>query len=92
MPKVKLLGDRVTEGDVPVPLRATVCGLPVALSVTETVPLVVPVMVGAKLTLMVHELPAATLVPQLFVSEKPALTAIPEIASADEPVLVSVIG
>ena len=79
-------------GDVPVPLSETVCGLPVALSVTEIVPLVLPVIVGAKLTLMVHELPAATLVPQLFVCVKPALVAIPEMVSVALPLLVSVTG
>ena len=79
-------------GDVPVPLIETVCGLPVALSVTETVPLALPVIVGAKLTLMVHELPAATLVPQLFVCVKPALVAIPEMVSVALPLLVSVTG
>lgn len=62
------------------------------MSVIETVPLAVPVMVGAKLTLMVHELPAATLAPQLFVCVKPALALIPEIVSAEEPMFVSVIG
>ena len=82
----------MTFGDVPVPVREAVCGLPLALSVTEIVPLVLPVIVGAKLTLMVHELPAATLVPQLFVCVKPALVASPEIVSAAVPPLVSVSG
>lgn len=60
------------------------------MSVTESVPLALPVVVGAKLALMVHELPEATLVPQLFVWVKPALTAIPEIVSEAVPLLVSV--
>jgi hypothetical protein len=34
----------------PVPLRAAVCGLPVALSVTVSVPLAAPDAVGAKYT------------------------------------------
>ncbi len=79
-------------GDVPVPVSATVCGLPVALSVTESVPLAFPAVVGAKLTLIVQELPAATLEPQVFVSEKPALVVIPEMLSAAVPLLLSVRG
>lgn len=61
------------------------------MSVTDRVPLALPVTVGAKLTLMVHELPAATLDPQLFVCEKPELAANAEIVSATPPLFVSVI-
>jgi len=91
-PKLKLLGESVTEGDVPVPLSETVCGLPVALSVTETVPLVLPVTVGAKLTLIVHELPASNVEAQLLVCEKPVLAEIPETVSVAVPLLVAVTG
>lgn len=49
------------------PLSETVCGLPVALSVTDIVPESLPDAVGAKLTLIVQELPAAIEEPQLFV-------------------------
>lgn len=91
-PKLKLVGERLTAGDVPVPLRETVCGLPVALSVTEMLPVVFPVAVGVKLTLIVQELPAAREEPQLLVSVKSALAAISEMVSAAAPLLVSVTG
>src|SRR5207302_1182611 len=38
----------------PVPLRLTACGLPAALSLTLTLALLVPVVVGANVTLMVQ--------------------------------------
>src|SRR6266566_2903572 len=44
----------------PVPLRATDCGLPDALSVIVTLALRLPVAVGVKVTLMVQEAPAAS--------------------------------
>src|SRR5438132_1358562 len=44
---------------LPVPLRVTECGLPLALSVIVTLALRVPVVVGANVTLMVQEAPAA---------------------------------
>jgi len=59
--------------------------------VTEIVPLAVPDVVGAKLTLIAQELPAATAAPQLFVSEKPGLAATPETVSPALPLFVSVI-
>ena len=69
MPKLRLVGDRLTTGVVfvPVPLRLAVCGLPAALSVTLSVPLRVPVAVGVKVTLMMQLLPAATDVLQVLV-------------------------
>ena len=50
------------------PVRLTVCGLPVALSVTVIVPGCVPVAVGVNVTLIVQLAPAATEVPQVLVS------------------------
>ena len=44
----------------PVPLRATDCGLPEALSVKVRLALRLPVAVGEKVTLMVQEAPAAS--------------------------------
>ena len=43
-----------------VPLRATVCGLPEALSATDTCALVLPVVVGANAMEIVQLLPAAS--------------------------------
>src|SRR5579872_1828570 len=66
-PKARLEGERLTlPVPVPVPERLTVCGLPVALSVTLTAAVRVPAAVGVKVTLMVQWAPAATLVPQLL--------------------------
>ncbi len=65
--KVRVLLDNVTAGAIPVPLRLTLCGLPAALSVIDSVPVRVPVAVGVKVTLMVQLAPAATEAPQVFV-------------------------
>src|SRR5436190_5986550 len=59
----------------PVPVRLTACGLPLALSVTLNVALLVPLAVGVKVTLIVHCAPAATDVPQLLVCPKSPLLA-----------------
>ena len=70
MPNVKLVVDKLTAGAVPivpVPLRLTECGLPVALSVIVTTPVRVPVVVGVKVTLMLQFAPAATVLPQVLV-------------------------
>jgi hypothetical protein len=59
--KVKLLGVRLTAGAgvVPVPLRGTDCGLPLALSVIDILALRLPLAVGLKVTLIVQFDPAA---------------------------------
>jgi hypothetical protein len=54
----------------PVPVRATVCGLPPPPSVTETSAVRRPLAVGLKVTVIVQLAPAATLVPQVLVSVK----------------------
>ena len=66
-PKLKLVDDRLTTGSVPMPVRLTVCGLPVALSVTVIVPGWLPVAVGVKVTLMEQFAAAATEAPQVLV-------------------------
>jgi len=58
---------------LPVPDSATVCGLFVPLSPTESVPVRDPLWVGVKVTLMVQLFPAAKEPPQVFVCEKLAL-------------------
>lgn len=54
--KLRLVGVRLTAGavveDVPVPLKLTVCGLPLALSVIVMAPVRVPVAVGVNVTLI----------------------------------------
>ena len=64
---VRLAGESTAAAAIPLPLRATVCGLPLALSVTDRVPLRVPVAVGLKLTLILQLVPAFRFPPQLLV-------------------------
>ena len=60
--------------ETPDPVRPAVCGLPVALSVTVTVALLVPDAAGVKVTLMVQLPAAATELPQLLLwAKSPAL-------------------
>ena len=74
MLKFRLLGLKLTTGAVPLPLKATVCGLPLALSVMVTPALRVPVAVGVKVTLIVQEALAASVLGQLLVwAKSPAL-------------------
>jgi len=89
-PKLKLVDERLTTGAVPVPVRLTVCGLPVASSVIVIVPGWLPVAVGVKVTLMVQFAAAATDVPQVLVSVYCVLAAMLVRLSAAVPVLVSV--
>ena len=69
----------------PVPPRATACGLVEALSAIESVPLIAPVALGVKVTLIVQLAAEARLVPQLSVSAKLALAVIPVIFNAALP-------
>jgi hypothetical protein len=68
-----------TDAVVLVPLRLTVCGLPLALSVMVRVPVAGLLggskAVGVKITLIMHELPAAIPVPQVLVWAKTLLLA-----------------
>jgi hypothetical protein len=60
-PKFWLAGPRLAvEALVPVPVSEAVCGLLEALSVTVSVPESVPVAAGLKVTVIVHELFAAS--------------------------------
>ena len=76
---MRLVGERLTAGAVPVPLRLTVCGLPVLLSVRVMAAVRVPLAAGVKVTLIAQLAPAATLAPQLFVWAK-SLALLPESA------------
>jgi len=53
-----------------VPLRETVCGVPGALSVTESAPAKLPVAPGVNVTLIWQLAPEARLEPQVSVSPK----------------------
>src|ERR1700722_13641615 len=71
-PKVNVEGliDAAGAPAVPVPLRVTACGLPVALSDTVTDADRAPAAVGLNVTSMVQLPSSATDEPQLFVWEK----------------------
>ena len=64
---VRLVGERVTVSGAaaPVPLRATVCGVPVALSATESEAVSVPVAAGLNSTETVQVALAANVVPHV---------------------------
>ena len=65
VPKFRLSGEKLIT--VPVPVRATVCGLLGALSVTVRVPVRTPALFGTNTTLMVQLPAAGKLVGQLLV-------------------------
>jgi len=75
---------------VPVPVSETVCGLPLALSVTEIVPVTVPFATGRKVTEMLQLVPATMVAEQVLVWAKPALILIPERVRLAFPLLVRV--
>lgn len=84
--------DRLTAGPVEMPLPVSLadCGLPWALEVTVIEPVLVPVVVGWKLTLIEHPAPAAKPVPQLSASRKSPLGTMLVMVKAAPPVLAKV--
>ena len=87
VPTVRLENVRVEEetvtGEEPVPVRLTVCGLFVALSLNVSVPAREPVVTGINVMLIVHVAPAPILAPQVLVAiEKSPPAEIPEKASS----------
>jgi len=75
---------------VPLPVRETTCGLPVALSVTVTVPLAVPFTCGENVTEIVQLPATARLAPQVLVCANPLLAFMLVSVTVAVPVLVSV--
>ena len=73
------------------PLSETLWGLSLALSVTASVPALVPLVVGSKKTAIAQLAPTATLLPQAFTEPKSALL-VPTLlmVSVAVPVLVRV--
>jgi hypothetical protein len=68
-----VLGRRLTTGagaGFAVPLSATVCGEPDALSATDSIAVSLPAELGEKVMLTEQVAPAASIEPQLLVSEK----------------------
>lgn len=77
---------------LPVPDRATACGLLVASSFTVNAPVRVPLVVGVNVTLTLHAAPTLRTVgrvPQVFVSAKSPVTLILLIFTAVLPVLTN---
>lgn len=79
-PKDSVAGERAA-WVIPVPVRDTVWGLLLALSVIVRVPVRVPRVLGVNVTLTLHFAPAARDVPQVFVWVKSPDAAIEEIVS-----------
>jgi hypothetical protein len=73
LPKLKLVGKTLTPEAMPVPVRFTVCGLPLPLSVTVRVAVRTPAIVGVNVTLIVQLAPAASVAAQLLVCAKSLL-------------------
>src|SRR5260370_28849996 len=62
----RLVGVNVTAGNapaLPVPVRVTECGLPLALSVTVTLAVRVPIAIGENVTAILQLKPAASVAP-----------------------------
>jgi len=62
-------------GSMPVPISVADCGLLLALSVTESVAVLVPVANGEKVTVILQLAPVARVEPHVLVSEKSPLFA-----------------
>jgi hypothetical protein len=67
--RLEVLSETVA-GATPVPLKATDCGLPAALSEIVTTPLAMPLACGVKETLIEQLAPPASETGQLLVSAK----------------------
>ena len=61
---------RLVENHFPIPLKTSFCGLPEALSVTETVPFRFPEVLGENVMLSAQLPPPAILPPHVLVCEK----------------------
>jgi hypothetical protein len=88
---VRLVGDSETAaGVMPVPLRVTECGLPLALSVIVTAPFALPALCGVNVTLMVQLAPPESDAGQLLVCAKGWLAAMLLMLRLPPPELVKV--
>ena len=87
---MRLAGVKLPMAATPVPVRVAVGALWIKSPSTLSVPVRAPRTVGLKVTLIVHAVVAASVVPQLFVWEKSPLVCIEEMLSTLLPVLNSV--
>jgi len=83
-PNEREVGDRVKAGPAanPTPVRPAVCGLPVALSVTLSVAVLVPGAVGPNVTVIVQDPPTGS-VPEHPVISLKSPTCVPVIATPE---------
>ena len=87
MPKLRPEEERLTNGAIPVPARLITLAVSAALSVMVTAPVLLPVVVGLKVTEMVQLAPGATRAGergQLSVSAKSPVATMLVIVIADE--------
>src|SRR5437588_558795 len=84
LPKSRLVGANPTAGAVPFPLRGSICGLPPALSPSDSVPVRAPKAVGLKVTLMVQFPPAAKVAGLVGQALAPVLVAAKSPEAANE--------
>ena len=90
MAKLRLAGDQLAVGVVPVPESVADGAAPVKSPDTAMVPLLAPWVVGVNVTAMLQLDPGATDVPQLLVSAKSPVAWIPVRLITPLPMLVSV--
>jgi hypothetical protein len=89
-PNVKLVGERLAPGVVPVPLNPTDCGLPGALSAKLNTPVRKPVVVGVNVMLMTQLALTASVPGQLLLCEKSPVAVMLVITRGALPQLVTV--
>jgi hypothetical protein len=91
---VIVAGDGVTlidDNAYPNPVRLIIWGLVLALSVTVTVPVLVPNVIGVKLTVITQFAPGARLLGQVLVCEKSPRTDTTMFVKFPVPVFVRVV-
>lgn len=91
LPKLRLIGASLT-GTTPMPAKAIVWGVLLAVSLRTTEPDEAPVVLGEKLMLIVQRAAAFRVLPQVLVSAKLPVAAMLEILKVDVPVLVRTTG
>src|SRR6266404_8319429 len=86
LPKASEAGESVTvgAGAAPVPISATVCGLPARFVAMDMEPVRVPVTVGVNVTATEQLCPAARDAPQVVVSAKSPDAVIPDMLTAPD--------
>src|SRR5207237_832147 len=90
LPKPRLVGANPMPGAVPFPLSATVCGLPPALSATDSVPVRAPEAVGVKVTLIEQLAPAAKVAGLVGQAFAPVLVAAKSPEASNDSILNAV--